>query len=82
MVANVVQPGAGLNIDPATLDAGQGRRLCRQGAREHDHRLPDRHHPGNVRLGAFVEGNILQVLFVSILFGIALALVGERGGPC
>ena len=29
IVANVVQPGAGMNIDPATLDAGAGRRLFR-----------------------------------------------------
>jgi aerobic C4-dicarboxylate transport protein len=32
-------------------------------------------------LSAFVEGNILQVLFVAVLFGIALAMVGEKGKP-
>lgn len=32
-------------------------------------------------ISAFVDGNILQVLFVAVLFGIALALVGERGRP-
>ena len=32
-------------------------------------------------VGAFTEGNILQVLFVAILFGIALALVGQRATP-
>ena len=32
-------------------------------------------------IGAFVEGNILQVLFVSILSGFALSVVGERGRP-
>ena len=32
IVANVVRPGDGLNIDPATLDASQGQRLCQQGA--------------------------------------------------
>ena len=32
-------------------------------------------------IGAFADGNILQVLFFSILFGIALAAVGERGAP-
>ncbi|WP_313161572.1 C4-dicarboxylate transporter DctA, partial [Stenotrophomonas sp.] len=32
-------------------------------------------------VSAFVEGNILQVLFVAVLFGIALALTGEKGRP-
>ena len=32
-------------------------------------------------VGAFADGDILQVLFFSILFGIALALIGERGTP-
>ena len=32
-------------------------------------------------MSAFTEGNILQVLFFSILFGIALAAVGDRGAP-
>ncbi len=30
-------------------------------------------------LSALTEGNILQVLFVAILFGIGLAMIGERG---
>ena len=30
-------------------------------------------------VSAFTSGEILQVLFVSILFGIALALIGEKG---
>ena len=45
IVGNFVQPGAGLNIDPATLDARGGGRLRRQGARHHDRRLPHGHHP-------------------------------------
>ncbi len=32
-------------------------------------------------LGPFVTGDILQVLFVAVLFGIALAIVGERAKP-
>ena len=32
IVANVVHPGAGLNIDPATLDAGEGRGISAAGA--------------------------------------------------
>ncbi len=32
-------------------------------------------------VGAFADGDILQVLFFSVLFGIALGMVGERGKP-
>jgi aerobic C4-dicarboxylate transport protein len=32
-------------------------------------------------ISAFAEGNILQVLFVAVVFGVALALCGEAGAP-
>jgi aerobic C4-dicarboxylate transport protein len=81
VVANVVQPGAGMNVDLASLDAGDMKRV--QGFQE---KAQDTSVTGFILaiipdtfLGAFVGGNILQVLFVAILFGIALALTGERG---
>jgi len=78
IVANVVQPGAGLNIDPATLDASA---ISGYAAKAHDTTLtgfllsviPD------TLVSALTAGNILQVLFVAILFGIALASIGDRG---
>jgi len=78
IVANVVQPGAGLNIDPATLDT---TKIADYTAKAHDTTItgfltgiiPD------TLLSAFTEGNILQVLLVAILFGISLAMIGERG---
>jgi aerobic C4-dicarboxylate transport protein len=78
IVANVVRPGAGLNIDPATLDASK---ISDYASKAHETTItgfltgiiPD------TFLGALTEGNILQVLFVAILFGIGLALTGERG---
>ena len=80
VVGHVVRPGAGLNVDPATLDAS-----AITGFVEKSHHLtmtgflldiiPD------TLVSAFVDGNILQALFVAILFGIALAMVGERGKP-
>lgn len=80
IVANVVQPGAGMNIDPATLDASK---VAEYAEKAHDTTItgfltgiiPD------TFVSAFVEGNILQVLFVAILFGISLILVGERAKP-
>ncbi|MFO1141598.1 MAG: dicarboxylate/amino acid:cation symporter [Amaricoccus sp.] len=80
IVGNIIQPGSGLNIDPATLD---GSAVADYAAKAHDTTvvgflqgiIP------NTVVGAFSDGNILQVLFFSVLFGIALAAVGDRGKP-
>ncbi|WP_062762910.1 dicarboxylate/amino acid:cation symporter [Falsirhodobacter sp. alg1] len=80
VVANVVQPGAGLNIDPATLDAGA---ISDYQVKAHEtsvvgflmNIIP------STLVGAFATGDILQVLFIAVLFGISLALVGERAEP-
>ena len=78
VVANVVRPGAGLNIDPASLDTSK---IAEYAEKAQETTLtgfltsiiPD------TFLSAMTQGNILQVLFISILFGIALALIGDRG---
>jgi len=78
IVGNLVQPGAGLNIDPATLDGGKVSGYV-SAAHERTitgfvlHIIPD------TAISAFVSGEILQVLFVAILFGVALALLGAKG---
>jgi aerobic C4-dicarboxylate transport protein len=79
IVANTVRPGDALRVDPATLDASSVSRYAE--AAHHGSTLaefllsviPD------TALGAFTSGNILQVLLLAVLFGIALALTGERG---
>ncbi|VWX53670.1 C4-dicarboxylate transporter DctA [Novosphingobium sp. 9U] len=78
IIANVVQPGAGLNIDPASLDAGK---VAQYAAKAHENSLT------GFLLGMIptslvsplVGENILQTLLVAILFGVALPLVGPRG---
>lgn len=78
IVGNVVRPGAGLNINVATLDASKVSEFA---AKAHETTLtgflmgiiPD------TFLSALTEGNILQTLFVAILFGIGLAMIGDRG---
>ncbi len=80
IVANVVQPGAGLNIDPATLEVGA---VSDYVAKAHDTTITGflmNTIPETV-VGAFVEGNLLQILFFAISFGIALALIGDRAAP-
>jgi aerobic C4-dicarboxylate transport protein len=80
VVANVVQPGAGMNVNPATLQAAS---VSEYAAKAHAQTLVGflvNIIPETVA-GAFASGDILQVLFFSVLFGLALALVGDAGAP-
>ncbi|MEJ7925896.1 dicarboxylate/amino acid:cation symporter [Sphingobium sp. AN641] len=81
IVGNLIQPGAGLNIDPATLDTGKVVEFQQQAhARTLTAFLLDII-PGTL-ISAVADGhNILQVLFVAILFGIALTLIGDKAAP-
>ena len=80
VVANVVRPGAGLNIDPASLDPAK--------VADYAHQAHETTIAGfllamipETLLSALTQGNILQVLVVAILFGIALATAGQRSEP-
>lgn len=80
IVANVVQPGAGMHIDPASLDA---KAVSTYATKAHETTITGflmNIIPTTI-VGAFAEGDILQVLFFSVLFGISLAMVGDRGKP-
>jgi aerobic C4-dicarboxylate transport protein len=78
VVGNLARPGEGLNVDPATLNQGA---VSSYVSKAHEQTvtgfvlniIPD------TAISAFTSGEILQVLFVAILFGIALALIGEKG---
>ncbi len=81
VVAEVVKPGAGMNVDVASLNTEDLKATLVQ-AKEH-HSLIDfvlNIIPKTI-VGAFAEGDILQVLFFSVLFGIALAGIGETNLP-
>ncbi|TIT56949.1 MAG: dicarboxylate/amino acid:cation symporter [Mesorhizobium sp.] len=80
IVANIVQPGAGLNIDPASLDVEAVKGYV---ATAHEQSVTSflmNIIPSTIA-NAFAEGDILQVLFLSVLFGIALAMTGETSRP-
>jgi aerobic C4-dicarboxylate transport protein len=80
VVANVVQPGAGFNVDPASLDA---EAVSTYTAKAHEQSITGflmNIIPTTI-VGAFADGDILQVLFFSVLFGVALALIGEKRAP-
>jgi aerobic C4-dicarboxylate transport protein len=79
IVGEVVQPGAGFNIDPASLDpkavAGYVSRAKEEGLVAHLLAIIP-----NTFVDAFAKGDLLQVLLVSILTGAAIARMGELGG--
>ena len=78
IIANVMRPGDGLNIDPSSLDAAA---VASYSEKAHETSLvgfltsmiPD------TFLSSMTQGNILQVLVIAILFGVSLAGMGERG---
>jgi aerobic C4-dicarboxylate transport protein len=78
VVVNVVRPGAGMHVDPATLDTSavaQYTSQAQQSGSYADHVLNVI--PTTI-VGAFASGDVLQVLLFSVLFGFALHAVGGR----
>ncbi len=77
VVVNVIQPGAGMNVDIKTLDAGAVAAYAGPGKMES---LKDfiLHIIPATMVDAFARGEILQVLLIAILFGVALQKVGGR----
>lgn len=77
-IVNVVQPGAGMNIDPASLDTRGISAYTKPGQMQSTtdfllHIIPA------TLVDAFAKGEILQVLLVAILFGFSLHQFGGRG---
>ena len=80
VVGNVVRPGSGFNVNPATLDAKAVAEYAGQAKAQSVvefliHIIP------NTVFDAFAKGDILQVLVVSLLFGFASSFAGRRGKP-
>ena len=80
IISNVWRPGSGMNVDLASLNTAAVSSYVAK-AKEHGvieyflNIIP------NTVVGAFSEGEILQVLFLAILFGFALFALGDRGRP-
>lgn len=80
VAVNVFQPGAGMNVELARLDTSSVAAY-----------LAQTHHRTMAQfllniipstfMGAFSEGNVLQVLYVSVLCGFALSWMGPTGKP-
>jgi aerobic C4-dicarboxylate transport protein len=78
IVGELIQPGKGFNIDPATLDpnavANYVTAAKQEGIVKHLLAIIP-----NSYFGALAGGDLLQVLLVSILSGVAISLMGEAG---
>ena len=80
LVGNVMHPGSGFNVNPATLDAKSVADYAGAAKQETVTEFLMNIIPTTV-VDAFAKGNILQVLLVAILFGFALSIVGEKSRP-
>jgi aerobic C4-dicarboxylate transport protein len=81
LAAHALHPGAGFNIDVKTLDTSAIAGFV--GQAQHGEGVTGflLHVIPTTFFEAFSQGEILPVLFVSVLFGIALVMVGEKGRP-
>jgi aerobic C4-dicarboxylate transport protein len=77
VMVNLLKPGAGMNIDPATINASVVEPYVKQTAAVGLVPFLMNIIPGTF-VGAFAEGNILQVLFISVACGFALVRLGDR----
>ncbi|MGE7993335.1 dicarboxylate/amino acid:cation symporter [Pseudomonas sp. NPDC089554] len=80
VVVNVVQPGAGMHVDVNTLNASSVAAYASAGAQQTTIGFLLNVIPNTV-VGAFANGDILQVLMFSVLFGFALHRLGSYGKP-
>ncbi len=75
---HLFRPGSGFNLNPATIDT---KALAGYATKAHEQNTVDflMHIIPNTIMDAFVTGNVLQILLVCVLFGAALAALGDRG---
>ena len=80
IVVNVWAPGVGMNVDVSTLDTKGIAKYAEPGKMQSTVDFLLNIIPTSV-VDAFAKGDMLQVLFFSILFGYAMHAFGERGKP-
>lgn len=80
VTANIIRPGASFNVSPDQLDASQIKQYV---AAAHDSGLAEffLNIIPKTLLGAFTGDSILQVVFVSVIMGLALGKLGDKGKP-
>ena len=80
VVVNTLKPGVGMNVDAKLIDTKSITVFVAK-AKEQNVLDTITHIIPNTVVGAFAEGEILQVLFFAVLFALGLQALGERGRP-
>jgi aerobic C4-dicarboxylate transport protein len=80
VAVNIVKPGAGMNVDPATLDAGAVAQYVTAGRGQSVTEFLVGIIPTSAA-DAFARSDIIQVLLFSVVFGLALNATGAAGAP-
>ena len=80
VVVNIAQPGAGMHVDPASLDTKGIAAFAAAGEQQSTVAFLLNVIPSTI-VGAFASGDILQVLFFSVIFAFALQRMGDYGKP-
>jgi aerobic C4-dicarboxylate transport protein len=80
VVVNVIQPGAGINVDPATIDTASLANLSASVKSQSTVDFLTNIIPSSV-VDSFAKGNLLQVLLFSILCGVSLSLMPSKTEP-
>ncbi|HXP01215.1 MAG TPA: dicarboxylate/amino acid:cation symporter [Luteibacter sp.] len=80
VAGHIFHPGTGFNVDPTTLKADEIGSLVAQGHNIESISFLLSIIP-NTFVSAFAKGDVLSILLISVLFGCALAAIGERGKP-
>ena len=78
IIVNTVQPGAGMNVDPATLDTKAVAAYTKPGQMQSTTEFLMAIIPNTI-VDAFAKGEILEVLLIAVLFGFCLHNFGGRG---
>ena len=80
VAVNLFQPGAGMHVDLSQIDTASVAPYLEQTHKRTAAQFLLNIIPSTF-VGAFSEGNVLQVLFVSVLAGFALSAMGKAGQP-
>ena len=79
-VINIMKPGVGMNVDPSTLDTKSVENFLSQSKSYNAQDFLMHIIPDNI-VNALSNGDLLQILFFSVLFGFALSKIGEKAKP-
>jgi len=81
VVINIVKPGVGMNIDASTIDTSSIANYTTAAAQHHSFIDFVMNIVPNSVVGAFAQGEMLQIILFSVLFAVALTRMGERVAP-